>query len=118
MPSIDAGISARLDTHDWPGNVRELRNYAQRVTLAWLTRPRPAPEMEPLPLRVERFEGDVIRTVLEEVQGDVRSARNGSASPARPSTTRSRATACRSTRSAGRNNEEPLPRGGRCRPPA
>ena len=74
VPSIDAGISARLDTHDWPGNVRELRNYAQRVTLGLADQAATAPEMEPLPLRVERFEGDVIRTVLEEVQGDVRSA--------------------------------------------
>jgi len=65
VPSIDAGISARLDTHDWPGNVRELRNYAQRVTLGLADQAATAPEMEPLPLRVERFEGDVIRTVLE-----------------------------------------------------
>ena len=74
VPSIDAGISARLDTHDWPGNVRELRNYAQRVALGLADQAATAPEMEPLPLRVERFEGDVIRSVLEEVQGDVRSA--------------------------------------------
>ena len=74
VPGIDAGISARLDTHDWPGNVRELRNYAQRVALGLADQAAAAPELEPLPLRVERFEGDVIRSVLEEVQGDVRSA--------------------------------------------
>ena len=74
VPGIDAGISARLDTHDWPGNVRELRNYAQRVALGLADQGAAAPELEPLPLRVERFEGDVIRSVLEEVQGDVRSA--------------------------------------------
>lgn len=74
VPTIDAAVSARLDTHDWPGNVRELRNYAQRVALGLADQGVTAPELEPLPLRVERFEGDVIRGVLEEVQGDVRSA--------------------------------------------
>ncbi len=71
---IDGGIQARLLSHDWPGNVREVRNYANRVALGLFGETRDAGDPLPLPERVEQFEGATIRSVLEEVAGDVRAA--------------------------------------------
>lgn len=70
-PAIDAAIEARLASHDWPGNVRELRNFATQVVLG-LAAPAPpaAPDLS-LAERMDRFEADVIRAVLDRLRGDV-----------------------------------------------
>ncbi len=74
VPMIDGAIQARLLSHDWPGNVREVRNYANRVALGLFGDSPENGDPLPLPERVEQFEGATIRSVLEEVAGDVRAA--------------------------------------------
>lgn len=74
VPPVGADIRARLTEHDWPGNVRELANYAKRVLLGMQMDGGEAEDHLPLSLRVERYEAAVMRKVLEQVQGDARSA--------------------------------------------
>lgn len=58
--------------HDWPGNVRELRSFALQAALgfeqiAGVDEPQ---DEATLPVRVERFEASIIRTVLEQCRGN------------------------------------------------
>ncbi|MCM2293222.1 sigma-54 dependent transcriptional regulator [Allorhizobium sp. BGMRC 0089] len=78
-PSVSDGVERHLREHDWPGNVRELTHFAERFVLG-------LEDGEPditgatsiqaaglsLPERVERYEGEIIRQVLKENDGDVR----------------------------------------------
>jgi len=75
LPKISVAARKRLLDYDWPGNLRELSNFAASlvsgVTPALST---PTEDAMTLPDRVERFEGNAIRAVLEQTQGDVRTS--------------------------------------------
>jgi two-component system C4-dicarboxylate transport response regulator DctD len=73
-PRIGPDVRAYLADHDWPGNVRELANFAKRAVLGMQEDPRGDAAPLPLSQQVERFEASIIRTVLERVHGDARSA--------------------------------------------
>lgn len=81
VPELTHDALAHLERHDWPGNVRELLHFAERFTLGLAPEAVPATGDDPgladasqagLVARVERFEADLIRTVLQEEGGDVR----------------------------------------------
>lgn len=77
-PKLNATISRHLRDHDWPGNVRELSHFAERVVLGLeiLSSPEIDTSSErddvlPLPARLERYEGEIIRETLKSFAGDV-----------------------------------------------
>jgi two-component system C4-dicarboxylate transport response regulator DctD len=63
-------------SHDWPGNVRELSHFAQRVVLGLdeTVGESAMGEAPPLPARVAAYEADLIKEILGQCHGDVRSA--------------------------------------------
>ncbi|HEX8045095.1 sigma-54-dependent transcriptional regulator [Rhizobium sp.] len=79
VPTISAVVRRHLQHHDWPGNVRELSHFAERFVLglesAAGAKPGETPSADtvlPLPVRVERYEADLIRETLAQNGGDVR----------------------------------------------
>jgi two-component system C4-dicarboxylate transport response regulator DctD len=79
IPAISHDLHLYMQNHAWPGNVRELSHFAERFILGIepTTDPRSgessnADDMLPLPLRVERYEAEIIRRTLESNSGDVR----------------------------------------------
>ncbi|CAN7630924.1 sigma-54 dependent transcriptional regulator [Rhizobium rhizogenes] len=79
VPAISTAVRRHLHHHDWPGNVRELSHFAERFVLglesAAGSKPGEAPALDtvlPLPVRVERYEADLIRETLAQNGGDVR----------------------------------------------
>jgi two-component system C4-dicarboxylate transport response regulator DctD len=78
VPAISDTVRRHLQQHDWPGNVRELSHFAERFVLGLesaAARSDEAPtadEALPLPVRVERYEGELIRETLSRNNGDVR----------------------------------------------
>ena len=83
VPELSRATRDHLIYHSWPGNVRELLHFAQRIELG-LEAESPTGESEvetesgrPSDLgladRVNRFEASVIRSVLREHEGDLRS---------------------------------------------
>ncbi|MEZ2218717.1 sigma-54-dependent transcriptional regulator [Rhizobium sp. RCC_161_2] len=79
VPTMSAAVRRHLQHHDWPGNVRELSHFAERFVLglesAAGSKPGETPSADtvlPLPVRVERYEADLIRETLAQNGGDVR----------------------------------------------
>ncbi|KAA1180410.1 sigma-54-dependent Fis family transcriptional regulator [Rhizobium tropici] len=79
VPAITTTVRRHLQQHDWPGNVRELSHFAERFVLGLeasvLPKSGDAPTVEAglsLPVRVERYEAELIRESLQQNNGDVR----------------------------------------------
>lgn len=79
VPAISSALQLHLRQHEWPGNVRELSHFAERFVLglegqspSGATQSASTGEALPLPLRVERYEGEIIRQTLMQNEGDVR----------------------------------------------
>lgn len=83
VPELSRATRDHLIYHSWPGNVRELLHFAQRITLGLeVESPTGESEVETesgrlsdlgLADRVSRFEASVIRSVLREHEGNLRS---------------------------------------------
>jgi two-component system C4-dicarboxylate transport response regulator DctD len=79
VPPTSPAVQLRLRQHDWPGNVRELSHFAERFVLGLEPPATPGSLHSPhagaalsLPLRVERYEAEIIRETLMQNDGDVR----------------------------------------------
>ncbi|QND45456.1 sigma-54-dependent Fis family transcriptional regulator (plasmid) [Rhizobium lusitanum] len=79
VPTISATVRRHLQHHDWPGNVRELSHFAERFVLGLESAAGVKPSETvsadtalSLPVRVERYEADLIRETLAQNGGDVR----------------------------------------------
>jgi two-component system C4-dicarboxylate transport response regulator DctD len=79
VPAISTTVRRHLQQHDWPGNVRELSHFAERFVLglesaaaAKSDEVATADEGLTLPIRVERYEAELIRETLSQNNGDVR----------------------------------------------
>lgn len=75
LPRITQLTQQRLIEYDWPGNVRELKNFADTITLG-IEPQSLANKLEQLslPERIEKFEANIIHTILHQTNGDVRSS--------------------------------------------
>lgn len=79
VPAVSTTVRRHLHQHDWPGNVRELAHFAERFVLGLETTTMPKPGEVPvadaalsLPVRIERYEAELIRETLSQNNGDVR----------------------------------------------
>ncbi|MGY5777424.1 sigma-54-dependent transcriptional regulator [Rhizobium sp. LEGMi135b] len=79
VPAISTTVRRHLQQHDWPGNVRELSHFAERFVLGLESAPAAKSDEAPmadeglsLPVRVERYEAELIRETLSQNNGDVR----------------------------------------------
>ena len=77
-PEISRSLLEDLKSRDWPGNVRELSHFSERFVLGLeshetpAAQPRAADTTLSLPERIDQYEAQLIREVLEQHQGDVR----------------------------------------------
>lgn len=67
-------VRRRLTEHEWPGNLRELNAFAERVVLGFDDDRSQAPELLPLPQRVEQYERSIVTDAIAAAGGDVRTA--------------------------------------------
>ena len=70
-PALDDGVRRRLVEDDWPGNIRQLAHFAERVALGLEGGATPVDVGLSLPERLHRFEGEVLRSVLQQRGGDI-----------------------------------------------